>query len=149
MWGPGARTPETAVSQQQYTIMWARGPRTPRNPGRSTNMHTCVGPGNPARQGPREVSKYTQLCGAWDPRTPGTRGGQQIYTIYKYIHIYIYKCIHVCMCEFACMYCMYVCMYVCACMCVYVYVCTYVCMHVCMYIQMYTLILEDLPYLTP
>jgi hypothetical protein len=33
------------------------------------------------RHGHREVNKYTHLCGARGPRTPGTAGGQQIYTI--------------------------------------------------------------------
>ena len=75
------------------------GPGNPysRDPGGSTNIHIYVGrrPGTsggqqiytfmwgpgPVHQEPREVRKYTQLCGARGPRSPGTPGGQRIYAI--------------------------------------------------------------------
>ena len=46
-----------------------------------TNAHIYVEPGDPNRQGPREVNKYTQLCGALEPRMPGTPGSKQIYAL--------------------------------------------------------------------
>ena len=100
-WGPRARMPGTPGGQQMYTIMGGPGAPYAREPGKSTNTRTYVGPGGPYARDrgksttihnyvgpgapyttkPREVNRYAQLCGAWEPRSPGTPGGQQIYTI--------------------------------------------------------------------
>jgi hypothetical protein len=65
-WGP--RTTGIPGGQQIYAIMWGLGAPYNKDPGRSTNIRTYVGPGGPVQQGSREVNKYTHSCGVRGPR---------------------------------------------------------------------------------
>jgi hypothetical protein len=83
----GARKPRTPGTPgfpggpQIYTVVLGPGPPYARDPGRLTNVQIYVEPGNPNCQRPREVNKYTQVCGALEPRMPGTPGSKQINTL--------------------------------------------------------------------
>ena len=102
MWGPRARMPGTPGSQQiyligarspvsqgrqgsrevhKYTVVLGPGPPYARDPGRLTHVQIYVEPGSPNCQRPREVNTYTQVCGALEPRMPGTPGSKQINTL--------------------------------------------------------------------